>query len=102
MSRPTMRSDLCLYLMLRAPISKAETTPTTEAAVLNCPTTPTGRPNVPPMSISRRLTRRLPGCRAKRDKTSDGRVSLLGETPSDVGPEAIETTPWDNMLLKIN
>jgi len=98
MRRPPMRSDLCLYLTLRAPISRAETTPTIEAAVLSCPTTPIGRPKVPPMSMSRRPTRSVDGCRAKRDITSDGRVSLPGEAPSETVSEAIDITPWVNVL----
>jgi len=53
MRRPVRSRDLCLYLTLSRPISRAETNAAIEPAVESCPVTPTGSPKVSPISIRR-------------------------------------------------
>ena len=84
MRRPIVSKDLCLNLTLSMPMSVAETTPTIDLAVDNCPVTPTGSPKVSPISM-RRNDRIIPdGVVAKRLKTKEGRNNLPTEPFSPV------------------
>jgi hypothetical protein len=51
--RPVNSRDLCLYLTLSTPMSRAETNAAIEPAVPICPVIPTGSPKVSPISIRR-------------------------------------------------
>lgn len=72
-SRPVINNRLWLNLTLIAPTMKDATSATRELAALICPTMPTSRPKVKPISIRRRDRRAVGGCVVNRDKNSDGR-----------------------------
>jgi len=74
---PPRRSDLCLNLVLRMPVSNATIRAEMEYMVFNCPVIPTEVPKVPPMSINRREAKTEIGPEAKLDMTRDDRKSLL-------------------------
>lgn len=75
-NKPVRSNDLWLNLMLKTPISDAETNAMAECDVLICPRMPTGALNVLPMSIRRRAAKTAIGPDAKLAITSECRNSL--------------------------
>jgi hypothetical protein len=59
-------------------MSRADKTPTIEAAVLICPVTPTDCPKESPISIRSKPTRNPGGIVAKREITMEGRTMCPG------------------------
>ena len=80
MRRPVMSRDLCLYLTLSRPMSRAEANAAIELAVDSCPVTPTGSPKVSPISMRRSVIIIPGGVIAKRLMTMEGRKN----SPTDL------------------
>ena len=80
MRRPVMSRDLCLYLRLSTPMSRAETNAVIEPAVESCPVTPTGSPKVSPISMRRSVIIMLGGVIAQRLMNMEGR----NNSPTDL------------------
>ena len=89
-STPTNRSDLCLNLTAKKPISKAKTTSAALFTVLVWAAMPVGTWNVVAKSLVNNLSIGVDKPTAKKAAVIDGINSLLGELVSEeTGPSLI-------------
>ena len=101
MITPVKSNGFALYFKVRTPIKSAEIIARIDAAVTICPVTPTGRLNVPPISINNKLEMIKRASVANPVINNDARIRLM-EGDLELLVKRPHLSIEINLLLTIN